>query len=213
MIYSFRVNHRDALKRTLPVIGIAVGSLLFVVATLFYPGGTRTSINSVGYDWAQNYVSTLFEPVALNGAVNPARHIAIPAMLSGCVSVATIFGHLAIKCNARSMQKLIALGGTGSMVFAFLAVTTPLHDQLLGIGLLMFMGAAIATLKLQRWLRQSRLVFFGTASIAMLAASGIMFYGNLLLEYLAVLQKIAIFACTLWLVLTHASTFKMESGA
>lgn len=206
------MNHRSLLKFTLPIAGVAVASLLFVVATALYPGGTRTSINSVGYDWAQNYVSTLFEPVALNGAVNPARHIAIPAMLSGCISVVAMFGHLAIQRTARPMQKLIALGGTGSMVCAFLAVTTPLHDLMLGIGLLMFFGAALATLKLQRLLRQTRLFFFGMASIAMLAASGVMYYGNLLLEYLAVLQKIAIFSSTLWLVLTHAATFNAKSN-
>ena len=158
------------LKRHLPLTGASFGALLFAIATALYPGGTRASPNSVGYDWAQNYVSTLFEATAINGAANPARYAAVPAMFFGCISVTAIFKHLATKHNSRPMQKLIAIGGIGSMLFAFLAVTTPLHDLLLGIGLLMFMGAAFATLKLQHELRQTKLFFFGIVSIAMLAA-------------------------------------------
>jgi hypothetical protein len=70
----------------LPVIGIAVALSLFVVATIHYPGGTMGSASTVGYSLGHNFISSLFASHALNGAANPARYIAIPALLLLCVS-------------------------------------------------------------------------------------------------------------------------------
>jgi hypothetical protein len=68
-------------KRSLHAIGIALSICLFVVAAAHYPGGTLDSISSAGYDWKRYFISTLFAAKAINGADNPARYFAVPAML------------------------------------------------------------------------------------------------------------------------------------
>ena len=66
------------LKYHLPVIGVLAAFCLFVVAAIYYPGGTMDSASTVGYSWAHNFVSSLFASRAPNGAANPARYIAVP---------------------------------------------------------------------------------------------------------------------------------------
>jgi predicted acyl esterase len=56
----------------LPLLGIVISMCLFFVATTYYPGGTADSATSVGYDWAHNFISSLFAAKALNGA--PVRY-------------------------------------------------------------------------------------------------------------------------------------------
>lgn len=68
-------------KYHLPAIGVPAALCLFVVAAIYYPGGTMDSACTVGYSWAHNFVSSLFASRALNGAANPAGYVAVPAML------------------------------------------------------------------------------------------------------------------------------------
>lgn len=75
------------------------------------------------------------------------------------------------------------------MVYAFLAVTTPMHDLLVNIALLSFLAAALATLQMQHAVRQTTLVLFGMACLALLAVCAVMYYGNVLLGVLPVAQK------------------------
>ncbi len=200
-------------KRYLPLVGIVTSALLFVVAAAFYPGGTLESADAVGYDWTRHYISTLFAERALNGAVNPSKYFAIPAMLILCVSLAVVFKNLSMKSPSKSLQTIIEIGGIGSMVYAFLAVTTPLHDLLMSIGLLFFVAAAFALLQMLRIMHHTRLVLFGMAALALLAACAIMYYGNVLGNALAVTQKLVFVVCTGWLLTTHFVVFNPRNGS
>ncbi|HKW49209.1 MAG TPA: hypothetical protein VJN70_17275 [Gemmatimonadaceae bacterium] len=59
--------------RHLPVLGIAIGLGISVLATMRYPGGTLNSADTVGYNRSQNYISSLFAPQALDGEPNRLR--------------------------------------------------------------------------------------------------------------------------------------------
>src|SRR5689334_18209223 len=120
------------LKIHLPLIGILVSVLLFVLATKYYPGGTTESAETVGYEWGRNYICTLFWPTALNGAANPARRFAIPAWFFLCLSIAIIFRNIARHSNSKFQKKVIEIGGIGAAMYAFLVVT-PMHDLLVTI--------------------------------------------------------------------------------
>jgi hypothetical protein len=105
------------------------------VAASYYPGGTTDSVTSTGYDWAHNFISSLFAANALNGTANPARLLAIPTMLVLCVSIGTLFKNISNKSASKVQKKTIEIGGIGSMVYAFLIVT-PMHNLMLNIALL-----------------------------------------------------------------------------
>lgn len=195
-------------KRHLPLIGILISVLLFVVAATYYPGGTLESAELAGYDWTRHYISTLFAATALNGVANPARYFAIPAMLFYSISIAMVFKSVSLKSPSKAVQKTIEIGGIGSMVYAFLAVATVMHDLLVSIALLFFLAAFFATLRMLQAGRQTMLILFGMASLALLAVCAVMYYGNVLMGALPVAQKLAFVVCTAWLLTLQHTNFK-----
>ena len=63
-----------------PAIGIVLFLILYVVATVFYPGGSQADINASGFSWINNYWCNLLNENAINGQLNTARPIALLAM-------------------------------------------------------------------------------------------------------------------------------------
>ncbi|MBT8238589.1 MAG: hypothetical protein HKN51_09070, partial [Saprospiraceae bacterium] len=61
----------------LPTLGILIFMGLYVYATTLYPGGSQADINSVGYDWGNNYWCNLMSENGMNGLENPARPISL----------------------------------------------------------------------------------------------------------------------------------------
>src|ERR1019366_4593521 len=91
----------------------------------------------------RNFISALFHPTALNGAANPARYLAVMAMLVFCLSLGYAFKRISAAAVSVRDRKLIEIGGVGSMVYAFLAVT-PMHNLMVDIALLFYLLAVVA---------------------------------------------------------------------
>lgn len=190
------------LKNHLPAIGVGLALCLFVVAASYYPGGTTDSASTVGYSWAHNFVSSLFAPRALNGAANPARQTAIAAMLLLCVSLAVIFKRISLKVRSQVHKKTIEIGGIGSMVYGFLAVT-PMHDLMVSIGLI-FSLVALLAMTHALYMERRRLLFgWGSICVALSLLSAAMYYGDVLYGFLPVVQKVSLFACVAWLLAVY----------
>jgi hypothetical protein len=79
------------MKRHFLLFGILVFGCLLLIATSVYPGGSQQDAHSTGFDWRQNYISNLFSPLAMNGAVNSSRPWAITGWVLLCVTVAGFF--------------------------------------------------------------------------------------------------------------------------
>lgn len=183
----------------LPVVGIAVALCLFVVAAIHYPGGTMSSASTVGYSWAHNFISSLFAPRALNGAVNPARYIAIPAMLFLCASLGMVFSRISRKARSRAHKKAIEIGGIGAAVYGFL-IATPMHNLMISIGLLFSLAALLATTHMLYIERRWWLFGWGTLCLTLSLVSASMYYGKLLYGLLPVIQKVSLASCVGWLL-------------
>lgn len=97
----------------IPIIGGGVFILLYVIATLFYPGGSNQHPNEIGFNWLTNFWCDLTGSIAKNGQKNNAQPIALVAMLVLCL-VCSVFSlylqnystqtHLSI--NQSVMQEL-----------------------------------------------------------------------------------------------------------
>lgn len=196
-------------KRHLPLIGILTSVFLFVLSAAQYPGGTSNSANSVGYDWAHNFISTLFAASALNGAENPARRIAIPAWLIFCVSIGALFEMISRKGSSKFHKKAIEIGGIGSAIYAFLVIT-PMHDVLVSIALLFFLTAVLATVHLLYIERHMRLFCAGMICLALLLISAAMYYGNVFFGMLPVAQKLTFASCVGWLLALNYIEFQTQ---
>lgn len=189
-----------ALRNHLPLFGIVASLFLLVVSAQYYPGGTAEDSAAIGYDWSRNYISTLFLTMALNGEPNPGRNFAIPGMMLLCGSLGLVFGGISRRPELTWQRKSIEVGGIGSVVYAFLAVVTPLHDLLVTFSVTFF---AIAVLALQVWLCQERrigLFGWGLICLATFVCSLVIYYGNVWMDCLAVAQKLTFAISLVWLL-------------
>jgi hypothetical protein len=177
-------------KAHLPLVGVLTSLFLFALATARYPGG---------YDWANHSISALFQPRALNGAENPARHLAVLAVFIFCVSMGVVFKTVSNRGRSRFHRKTIEIAGIGSMVYGFLVVT-PMHDLLVSVGLVFFVTAMLATLHMLYLERNFGMLYAGFACLALSLSNAVMYYGNLLFGFLPIVQKIALAMWVSWLI-------------
>jgi len=189
-----------------PLIGIFTSILVLLLAATYYPGGTAESPETVGYNWAHNFISTLFAPTALNGAANPARRIAIPGWFIFCLSIAVMFRNISRKGKSRFQKKAIEIGGIGAAIYAFLVVT-PMHNLLVTLALLFFVTAVLAVLHLLYVERRLRLLGAGIVCFAFLIASATMYYGNAFWSLLPAAQKLTFTLYLAWLLVIQYDKF------
>lgn len=180
------------------MIGVLASICLFVAAALSFRADAG---EAPGYDWARHYISTLF----ITGGIT-ARSLAIAAMLLLCSSLSIVFSGVSSKAPSTWLRKGIAIGGIGSMVYAFLAVVTPMHDLLVNIALMFFLVATVAILQMLARARQAALLIAGLACLASLIYCALIYYGGVHVDLLAVAQKLAFALCVGWLMALHLTT-------
>ena len=176
-------------KEYLPLFGVFVSFVVFALAAARYPGG---------YDWVNQSISMLFQPKALNGAENLARPLAMLAVFLFCVSMGVVFKSISSRGKTRFHRKTIEIAGIGAMVYAFLVVT-PMHDLLVGIGLVFFVTAMLAILHMVYLERRSGMLYAGIVCLALSLSNAVMYYGNVLFGFLPIVQKTSVAMWVGWL--------------
>ncbi len=179
---------------------LGLGVILFYVSTLYYPGGSNWNKNSIGFDWRYNYITNLFNPIAINGEINGSVPWAIAAMFLLCVGFGLFFIDTAQKITTPSSSRIIKWGGTLSMLFAFLAVT-PWHDLMVTISNVLVM---LSLFYITVHLFKSKFLMLGILSSLCLGSiylGSTMYYTQLWLEWLPVVQK-TVFTLKIVLILS-----------
>lgn len=181
----------------IPVFGTLLFVVLYIIATLYYPGGSQADKNSIGFDWANNYWCTLLNDNAINGQRNGAKPIAMAGMFILCATL-TFFWIRIPKFLAPG--KLIRLStqisGTLAMFVAFFLFTTIDHDLITNIasffGLIAIAGT-LAGLYKNKWYG---LLALGLVNLIFVGLNNYAYRTEGMLMYLPVVQKIS-FACFL----------------
>lgn len=191
----------------LPLIGILLFVLLYIVATLLYPGGSQADKNSKGFSWVNNYWCNLLNENAINGHVNPARPAAMTAMFILCVTLAAFwFLFTRIIHFSKLARLVITFSGLTSMTTA-LFLFTSYHDIVINIAGILAITALTATfagLYKNKWYR---LFALGLFNLLLIIANNILYYGTGLLKYLPVVQKITFLFFLLWICLIDIQLF------
>jgi hypothetical protein len=110
------------------LIGIIIGTFLLILATFHYPGGTYENVNSEGYDWANNYISNLLRPLAVNGTENAARPYAILGVLFLTASFGVFFVKFSNRIKIKSASLVIKYLGVLATILGFITVVPSMHD-------------------------------------------------------------------------------------
>jgi len=184
----------------LPTFGILIFIGLFIYAASLYPGGSQADINSVGFDWVNNFWCNLMLENALNGQENPARPIAILAMIILCSSVALSHFYFATFFEKnRIWNMIIKISGTLAMLSAVFIFTT-YHDIMTT---LLSVFGTLGIIGIIRTLHKNNLTFFKISGIVCMILAGInnlFYYSENLIEYLPVIQKITFVLVLAWIV-------------
>jgi hypothetical protein len=195
----FIVKLSQMLQKHLVSIGILLSLILLLIATFYYPGGSQADKNSIGFDWANNYLCNLFNDKAVNGLDNPARIPAIGGMLCLCVSFALFFVRFSQKIPTQRESNIIRYSGICAMIASF-GLVTPYHDLMTifasTFGLLSLFYITVYTFQTHLTVFK----FLSVVSLAILYLNNYIYYTQHGLVYLPILQKISLLTLLIWLL-------------
>jgi hypothetical protein len=198
------------IKKYSILIGITVGTLLLIISTFYYPGGTNENINSEGYDWANNYISNLLRPLAVNGEENTSRPFGIFGILFLTTSFGLFFVKFSNKIKIRSASLVIKYLGILATIFGLVTVIPSMHDIMVTLSsiltLLIFFYITVMVIK-------SKLTVMKIMSIVFLLAfyfGAYMYFSRFQLEYMPIMQKIIFLMKIAWVLSLEYFTDKED---
>jgi len=189
-----------AILLMLPTIGILIFIGLYVYAANQYPGGSQANINSLEFDWINNYWCNLLNEESINGKQNPARPIAILAMLILSGSLLMFFFQFSKHFEENKIWKLIIqVCGTISMVTAIF-IFTEYHDQ---VTILASVFGFFVMIGIIKGIYQSDMQLFkisGILCLFMLGINNYIYYSGSFIKYLPLIQKITFVLVLAWVM-------------
>jgi len=182
----------------MPVIGICLFVLLYIVAALLYPGGSQHDEFSKGFSWLHNYWCDLLEYKAQNGADNPSRPVAIAGMAVLCISLILFWYYVPpFLTQQKKLQRTIQVAGIASMMVACF-LSSAYHDVIINIAAFLGVIAITGTLVALYKAGYKKLFFPGITCIVLCALNNYIYYTSTLVKYLPVIQKITFIIFLLW---------------
>jgi hypothetical protein len=183
----------------LPVVGVIIFVVLYLLASLYYPGGSQADHGHLGFSWTGNYWCNLLDKTAINGADNSARPIALAGMLVLLMSLSIFFFAVPFALDIPSrLKRMISFAGIASMVSVlFLQVGS--HDIILNIagvfGFIAF-GGIVSILLKQKWVG---LALMGFINLFLVAVNNLLYYNDGWIQLLPVVQKITFLCFLIWI--------------
>ncbi|NNF32427.1 MAG: hypothetical protein HKO81_05095 [Flavobacteriaceae bacterium] len=188
------------LLRLLPTFGILIFMGLYIYSTNLYPGGSQADINSIGYDWSNNFWCNLMSVKGMNGHENPARPVSLIAMVILCSSMTLFFFQFANYFVKNRYWKLtIKIAGTLAMLSAVF-IFTRFHDVMTTI---LSVCGVIGIIGIIRALHINKMTFFKISGIICMTLVGVInlfYYDENLIKYLPLIQIAGFILILAWTV-------------
>ena len=198
------------IKKYCILIGVILGTVLLVVATMYYPGGTNENLNSDGYDWAGNYISHLLRPQAVNGEENMARPFAILGVLFLTASFGLFFINFSKRIQIRSASLVIKYLGIMATIFGFITIVPEMHDLMVTLSsiltLLIFFYITVIVIKSKLTVMKIISIFF----LLTFYFGAFMYFSRFQLEYMPIMQKVIFIIKIIWVLLLEYTTGKED---
>ncbi len=186
-----------------PTLGICLFIFLYGLAACQYPGGSNIDRTAIGFSWQHNYWCDLLGNVGKNGINNPARPIALAAMLVLCGSLAFFWWQLPdLYQQSNRFIRLSRWAGPLSMLI-ILFIGTPYHDSVTNTAGTFGVVALTATFTGLYYNRQFGLIVLGMFCMLLVGLNNYVYYTHHYLFYLPVLQKATFLFFLTWVVLTN----------
>ncbi len=196
--------------RFLPIIGILIFVMLYLVAASLYPGGSSAFPEKDGFDWINSYWCNLTESYAINGKVNTARPYALSGVVILCISLTHFFFLFPRYFELKSpWDTIVAFSGLLACIFALL-IHTELHDIM---AIMASVFGSFTVIALFFGLRKSgwyHFIWTGVVCLILVAGNGYVYFSRNYAELLPLIQKITFAIVLLWF-LSLNFTFRPNS--
>lgn len=192
----------------LPLFGMGIFVILYVIAALEYPGGSWVEPNHEGFSFWHNYLCDLLDTNAINGEPNTARFYARLALAILCSSLFFQWYQLPSWFEGRTTnQRIMWLAGLLSLLIAFF-LSTGNHDKILRLagvfGTIAFVTCSIELFKI----KQISLFVLSISCLVVFLANYYIYETGYLIKFLPVVQKITFLLYMAWFVLLNISMYK-----
>jgi hypothetical protein len=192
----------------LPIVGIFAFVLLYVLASLQYPGGSQADPNSNGFSWMNNYFCNLLNQTAINGQVNHGQPFALASLVVLALSLALFWwsfpNYLPL---SQSQTKIIRITGVSSMVMACLLFTNFNHDLITNTASLFGLIAILTSMWALYQNKQMAIFVFGLFNLLLVLLNNWFYYDPSLIKYLPFVQKISFASVLIWIICINLNWF------
>lgn len=183
-----------------PTLGIFLFAVLYFYASSLYPGGSQANMNSVGFDWINNYWCDLMNENGMNESPNPASPIAVTAMVILCLGLMTFFIRFGRKFATNRIWKyIIQICGTISMIFAIL-IFTRYHSIMIALSSIFGLFVLVGIIKEVYSSDLTALKIGGLICILLLVLNNYIYYSRQWVDILPLLQKVTFAIVLLWIL-------------
>lgn len=194
----------------IPLVGIIVFIALYIYASILYPGGSQADLQSIGYDWINNYWCNLMNDQAMNGQPNPAKPFAVVAMVVLCISLLVFFMQFALVFEGGKIWgHIIKWNAILSMSFAMLMFTA-YHDVMTMLSSIFGLFVVIGII---RAVFRSNLMIYkigGFLCLVLLGINNYIYYSRDGIGVLPLVQKITFVVVLIWILGLNFEMVKMK---
>ena len=192
----------------LPLAGMVLFVVLYVLAALNYPGGSWIVMDQEGFNFWNNYLCDLLDRNAINGELNSARFFARGSLAALCVSLLLLWYFLPGFFSKKGINVFVMwLAGILSLVVTMF-LTSGTHDITVRIagffGVIAFISCFIELYKANYF----SLVYFGIASLLIFLVNYYIYETGTFIRSLPVIQKVTFVSFILWFAFLDISFYK-----
>lgn len=200
-IDSSKINPPKNNWLVIPLVGICLFVVLYVIAASYYPGGSDLDRTHKGFDWFNNYWCDLISKHGKNGVLNTGRTIALTAMIILFSSLSFLWYHLPQFFHDRTLNKWI-IRYTGILSMTLLTfIFTPYHDSIIAIGGIVVAIPLLGTFR-ELYIHELKgLFFFGVICLVFILLNFFIYFTETWILLLPLLQKITLVLFLIWIAL------------
>ncbi len=196
----------------LPLVGMGLFVVFYVVAALSYPGGSWNNLNHESFSFWNNYLCDLLDEYAINGTLNKGRHYARVALGFLCGGLLFLWYHLP-KLFTRSInQKVMKYSGLLALTTTFF-LASDTHDIIVRIAGV-FGVVAILTLTVELFkMGYLKLGLLGIVCVLIFSINYYVYETKSYINLLPIIQKFT-FACfMLWFAILNIKLYRRDRVA
>ncbi len=213
MLFGYRPSTPNRFILTLPLIGMGVFILLYLVAALMYPGGSWKFPQAEDFSFWNNYLCDLLDHYAINGELNHGRYPARIALGFLVSALLLLWFYLpGFLPNRNLNQKVMWFSGLLALITTFF-LSTGTHDITVrvagSLGTLAFLSLFIELLRMGH----IRLFVTGILCLVIFLINYYIYETGTYIKALPIIQKITFAAFICWFAVLNMAMISQTNRA